>query len=592
VTFEDGTRAEGGPSSTKLLGKALRLGSSLRWYALGALVAALLATTARLLGPLAVRTGIDEGIAQGDKGAVTRAAIAFMILLVIQYLAQRVAQYSVAWLGERYLVLLRKRVFAHLMELDMGFYSRAKTGVIVSRMTSDIEALTEFVEEGAVIFVTSLITVVGVAAVMLAVDWQLALVVFSVVGVVLIGSYFFQRFASRAYRDVREQIGRVLAGFQEGVTGVRVVQAFTQEQSQAGSFGRVNEAYFSANMRAAKNIAWYFPSVAFMRTVGIAAVLLFGGLRVIDGDLTFGTLVAFLFYLDWFFQPIIQLSFIYNSMQSAVAALGKLFRLVDTEPDITEAPDAAALPEPVQGEVALDAVSFGYDAGVEVLHDVELSIAPGERVAVVGETGAGKSTIAKLVMRFYDPTVGTVRVDGTDLRQVTNASRSDAVALIPQEGFLFNGTLRENLAYARPDASDDEIWEACRAMGIEDWVRGLPERLDTLVLERGTRFSAGERQLVALARALMANPAVIVLDEATSNLDPATEVRVERALGVVLAGRTAVVIAHRLRSAEAADRVVMIDGGRIVAEGPHRDLVAAGGPYARLVEVWRRGARV
>ena len=573
-----------------LLRRAAELGGELAWPAMGALAAALLATTARLLGPLVVRSGIDDGITAGNKGAVTSAAIVFIGLLIIQYFAQRLAQFAVAWLGERYLLLLRTTLFRHLVSLDMGFFSRSKSGVLVSRMTNDIESLTEFVEEGAVTFLTSLLTVVGVATVMVAVDWRLAVVVFGIIVVVLATSFVFQRYASRAYRDVRESIGRVLGSLQEGITGVRVVQAFTQEGEQAGAFGRINEDYYDANMRAAKAIAWYFPGVAFLRTVAIGAVLFFGGRRVLDGDLTFGSLVAFLFYLDWFFQPIIMLSHIYNQLQSAVAALGKVFRLFDTVPLVVEAEAAIDLESGAGGAIEIDGVGFEYVAGSPVLEGVDMSIASGERVAVVGETGAGKTTIAKLLLRFYDPTTGTVLVDGVDLRDLTFASRARAISLIPQEGFLFNGTLRDNLRYAKPDADDRQIRAVSIEMGIDDWIDSLPDGLDTEVRERGGRFSAGERQLVALARAFLADPAVIVLDEATSNLDPETEARVERALNVVLNSRTAIVIAHRLNSAERADRIVMMDGGRIIAKGRHDDLVAAGGPYAHLVEVWSRGA--
>ena len=392
-----------------------------------------------------------------------------------------------------------------------------------------------------------------------------------------------------AYREVREQIGRVLASLQEGITGVRVVQAFTQEEEQAGAFGRVNERYFEANMRAARAVAWYFPGIAFLRTVGIALVLYLGGRQVLDGSMSFGTLVVMLLYLDWFFQPIINLSNTYTQMQSAAAAFGKLFRLLDTPPAVQDPSRPGTLPERMRGEVRIQDVTFGYQPGVPVVEDVDLVITPGERVAIVGETGAGKSTLARLVLRFYDPGAGRVLVDGVDLRTVTAADRSRHVVLIPQEGFLFNGTLRDNLRYARPAASDEQLWEVCREVGIDAWARSLPERLDTLVRERGSRFSAGERQLVALARALLADPAVIVLDEATSNLDPETEVRVERALSTVLEGRTAVVIAHRLRTAEGADRVVMMDQGRVTAVGPHHALAGTDPGYARLVAVWERG---
>jgi ATP-binding cassette subfamily B protein len=573
----------------RVVSRAASLGRPLALRALGALAVTFVATAARLLGPLVVRSGIDDGMAAGNRWLVTQAALVFLGLLAVQYVAQSRAQYWVALLGERYLRLLRLTVFRHLTSLDMAFYGRSKAGVLVSRMTNDIESVQEFVEEGLISLAINLLTIVGVGAAMLFIDTALALQVLVLILVLVIVSWFFQRFAGRAYRQVRERIGRVLAALQEGIAGVRVVQAFTQEEEQAGAFGRVNEEYFEANMRTARAIAWYFPAVNLLRLVGISLVLYLGGRRVISGDLTFGTLVSFLLYLDWFFQPIVYLANTYNQMQSAAAALGKLFRLLDTKPAVADEPGAEPLPDGVRGEIVFAGVGFEYEPGLPVLRDVDLRVAPGERVAIVGETGAGKSTLANLVLRFYDPSSGTVTIDGRDLRTVPQSSRARHVVLIPQEGYLFNGTLRDNLRYARADADDDELWQVCASLGIEDWVRQLPERLDTLVRERGGRFSAGERQLVALARALLADPAVIVFDEATSNLDPETEARVERALGTVLQGRTAIVIAHRLRTAEHADRVVVVDGGRVVAIGSHAELVERSPQYARLVEVWQRG---
>lgn len=576
-------------SSPHLIRRAARLGRGLGRALLGATLATVVATVARLLGPMAIRTGIDDGITAGDRTMIVIAAAVFSGLLVVQYVAQRIAQYGVALLGERYLKMLRSRVFSHLMRLDMAFYGRTKAGVLVSRMTNDIESVQDFAEEGAVTLVTNVLTLLGVTVAMVLVDPTVAGQVLLLIIFLVALSYVFQRFAGRAYREVREQIGRVLATLQEGITGVRVVQAFTREREQAGEFGRVNEKYYEANMNTARAVAWYFPAVAFLRIAGYGIVLFFGGRRVISGDLSFGTLVSMLLYLDWFFQPIINLSQVYNQMQSAAAALSKLFRLLDTPPAVTDTDGAVELPGRLEGEVVLDRVSFGYEPGLLVVEDVDLRITPGERLAIVGETGAGKSTLARLVLRFYDPTVGRVLIDGHDLKSITRESRARQAVLIPQEGFLFNGTLRENLRYARPGAADSELWEVCRVIGIEEWVRELPERLDTLVRERGGRFSAGERQLIALARALLVDPAVIVLDEATANLDPETEARVERALHTLLEGRTAIVIAHRLRSAERADRVAMMDAGRVIALGSHEELLRESAEYARLVSVWERG---
>ncbi|HSF87526.1 MAG TPA: ABC transporter ATP-binding protein [Acidimicrobiia bacterium] len=571
-----------------LLMRAARLGRHLRRAALWALFVTIIATVARLLGPIVVGSGVDEGIAAGDKRAITIASLVFLGLLAVQYWAQRVSQFAVANVGERFLLELRSRVFNHLTRLDMAFYDGAKTGVLVSRMTSDIESITEFTNQGAVLALTNLLTTIGVAVAMLLLDLQMALAVFVVIGVVVLVSVLFQRHVSRAYQQVRESIGRVLASLQEGITGVRVVQAFTQETEQAASFGRINETYFEANMTAARAISWYFPAINFLRTVGLGVVLLLGGRRVISGDLTFGSLVAFTLYLNWFFEPIVNLANVYNLAQASLAALAKLFQLLDVAPKVQERPDALELPDTVDGALALEAVGFGYGDDL-ILEDFTLDVPPGQRLAVVGETGAGKSTVAKLLMRFYDPSRGAVRIDGIDLRDLSFSSRAEAIALIPQDGFLFDGTLRDNFRYAVPEAPDQAIWDVCRAMGIDEWVRSLPEGLDTEVRERGSRFSAGERQLVALGRAFLADPAVVVLDEATSNLDPETEVQVEGALRVLLAERTAVVIAHRLRSAERADRVVMVDAGRIIADGSHDALVETSDRYRELVEVWERG---
>jgi len=560
----------------------------LLWLAVGAFGVTALATVARLLGPLVVGGGIDAGIDAGDKAAITRAAVAYLGLLAVQYVAARWSQLAVATVGERFLKMLRSRLFGHLTRLDMGFYDEAKTGVLVSRMTSDIESMTEFVNEGAVLTLTNLLTAVGVAMAMVIVDPPLALGVFVVIAALIAVSVLFSRQVAEAYEQVRERIGRVLAGLQEGITGVRVVQAFTQESAQASDFARTNERYVEASMAAAWAISWYFPVVAFLRIVGIGLVLLLGGRRVVDGGLSFGDLVALLLYVNWFFEPIINLANVYNLLQAALAALGKVFSLLDRQPAVSERPAASDLSGPVVGELVLDGVTFGY-GDQPVLEEVSLRVPPGQRLAVVGETGAGKSTIAKLLMRFYDPDRGRVTIDGNDLRDLTFAARAGAITLIPQDGFLFNGTLRENLRYGKPDATDREVWDVFRAMGIADWVESLPDGLDTDVQERGSRFSAGERQLVALGRALLADPGVVVLDEATSNLDPETEVRMEGALRVLLAGRSAVVIAHKLRSAERADRVVMIDRGRVVADGTHDELVATHPAYRYLVEVWERG---
>lgn len=569
-----------------LLARAAREGRHLRGMALGAAAAAVASTVARLAGPLIIRSGIDGGVLVGDRGTVTRASLLYLVFLVGQYATNSASLLLVNRVGERFLRALRVRVYRHLINLDLGFFGRTKTGVLVSRMTSDVEALTTFSSEGAISVITSTLTVVGVAVGLFLVDTTMAFVIMGILPVLVFASVVFRRYADRAYRQVREQIGLVLGSLQEGISGVRVVQAYSQESRQLVRFHRVNDRYFRANLDAAKAIATYFPSVDFLRTAAIGLVLFVGGRRVLDGSMTFGSLSAFLLYLNWFFEPIVQLSNVYNLLQGALAALSKLFGILDTEAAVQEAPDAVELVEP-RGELTFDAVTFGYDPTVPIIRDLQLTIPPGQRVAVVGETGAGKSTIAKLATRFYDPDRGIVRLDGVDLRDVGFGSLRRTIALVPQEGFLFDGSIRDNIVYARPDMGDEDVWEICRTLGIDGWLRQLPERLDTEVRERGSRLSSGERQLVSLARAMAADPAVIVLDEATSNLDPETEAMVESALGRLLAGRTAIVIAHRLQTAERADRVLVVDDGRIIEDGPFATLVAREGAFAELQAIWK-----
>lgn len=548
------------------------------------------ATMLRLAGPLVVRYGVDNGVTEGDRRVIVVAAISFFVLLALQYAAARAALLTVASVGERFLRTLRERVFRHLLSLDIGFFGRSKTGVLVSRMTSDVEALTTFVDEGAVQVLTSALMVVGVTAAMFLVDVPMALAILALLPFLLAASLVFRRFADRAYQRVREHIGRVLATVQEGISGVRVVQAYTQQETQSERFERVNERYYEANLSAARAISLYFPSVDFLRTTGVAVVLWFGGSRVLDGSMSIGSLFALLLYLTWFFEPILQLSNVYNLMQAAIAALDKLFGLLDTTTDVPLPDEPVALPA-TSGRMRMDGVRFGYVPSVPVIERLDLEIAPGERVAVVGETGAGKSTVAKLAVRFHDPDEGAVRLDDVDLRDLDPDDLRRHVVLVPQEGFLFSGTLAENLRYAQPGLDDDALMAACRRIGIAEWIESLPDGLATEVRERGSRLSAGERQLVALARALVADPAVIVLDEATSNLDPETEQRVEVALGTLLEGRTAIVIAHRLATADRADRVVVMADGAVVEEGSPADLMAARGEYARLHAVWEAGNR-
>jgi ATP-binding cassette, subfamily B, bacterial len=553
----------------------------------GALGMVVLWTGTVLAGPYLVKFGIDKGIAERDAGNLDLAVAGYVVVAILAYVTYRVQITLISLVGEGFLRSLRIRVFEHLQRLSMPFYDRSKAGVLVSRMTSDVDSLSELVQMGLTMFVSNAL-LLGVSLVVLtAVSWQLMLVCAIALPPVILASIKFQRDSNAAYLDVRDRIGTTLSHLQEGIAGVRVVQAFAREEVEVDRFQRGNRELYDSHMRSVRISAWYLPVIELAGWGTTALTLGFGGWMVHRGVLTVGTVAFFVLALSNLFEPVQQLSQLFNMVQSAGAGLHKLYELLDTPVDVPERPGAIDLPE--AGAVEVEGVSFAYGDGPPVLQDVSLHIAAGSRLALVGPTGAGKSTLAKLVARLYDPTGGTVRFGGVDLRDATMASLRDRIVVIPQEGFLFNGTIRENVRLARGGATDAEVDAALRAVDAYDRFASLPEGLGTEVRERGSRLSAGEKQLVSLARAALADPALLVLDEATSSLDPGTEALVEGAVDRLLEGRTVVVIAHRLSTSERADLVGVVVGGELVELGTHAELVAAGGAYARLYETWVAG---
>jgi len=552
-----------------------------------ALAMVVLWTATTLAGPFLVRYGIDHGIKADDAGALDAAVAGYVAVALASYVTFRFQVLLISRIGESFLRDLRLRVFAHLQRLSMPFYDREKAGVIVSRMTSDVDSMQELVQMGLMMFVSNGLLLTVSVLVLAAVSWKLLLLAALCLPAVILASIKFQRDSNVAYLDVRDGIGSTLSRLQEGLAGVRVVQAFGREDVEAARFQEGNRRLYDAHMRSVRISAWYLPVIELAGLLTTAIAVGVGGWWVHTGELTVGTVTFFILTLSNLFEPVQQLSQLFNLVQSAGAALNKLFGLLDTEVDVPERPGAVDLP--ARGDVEVQDVGFAYVGGAPVLQDVALTIPVGCRLALVGPTGAGKSTLAKLVARLYDPTEGRVRFGGVDLRDATVRSLRERIVVVPQEGFLFNGSILDNVRLARAGATDDEVLAALEAVGVRERFAALPDGLATEVQERGSRLSAGEKQLVSLARAALADPAVLVLDEATSSLDPGTEVLVEEAMGRLMEGRTVIVIAHRLSTAERADLVGVVTGGRLAELGTHAELVSRGEHYAALFATWSGG---
>ena len=563
-----------------------------KWKLLFAMVLVIGESILLQAGPLLTKFGIDEGVVDGNRSVLLIVSVIYLGSILLHSLS---AWYRIRYtgsLGEGLMKSLRIKVFSHLQRQSLEFYTNEKAGVLMTRMTSDIEALSQLFQEGLVNFAVQGLTVVVITIVLLFLNLKLALItLLAVVPITVVLSEWFRRKSSNAYRIVRNKISDVLSDLQESLAGIRVITAHNRRAYNVARHTNIVGEHKDANLDAVKAASIYTPGTESIAILGRALVLIVGGRMVLNGELEIGELTAFLLYLGAFFTPIQTLTQLYNGYQQGQAAVAKLRDLLETSPSVTELPDAQPLPD-IEGSIVFEDVNFAYVEDNPVLKNINFKIQTGETIAIVGPTGGGKSTVAKLATRFYDPSSGRVLIDGYDIRNVQLESLRKQIGVVPQEPFLFAGSIRENVGFSRPEASDDEIIEALDASGLMPMVDSLPDGIDTVIHERGASLSAGERQLIAISRAFLSKPRVLVLDEATSNLDLQSESQVERALDAILDGRSAIIVAHRLATVMRADRIIVVDNGRIIESGSHNELLNKEGAYSEMHQQWKKTTQI
>ncbi|MDH5440136.1 MAG: ABC transporter ATP-binding protein/permease [Candidatus Bathyarchaeota archaeon] len=540
---------------------------------LAIVMTAIMATTITgLIQPKIMQIAIDEYIFQGNFEGLSSLSLAFITLLLVNWISSYLQTYHLGWMGQNMLYEMRKRLFAHLQKLSFSFYDRSETGDIVSRVTNDTDSIGEmFVREFVDVISQSLI-LVGVLIMMFWMSIPLALASIIVVPLLVVSALVFQSKFRAAYRATREKISGVTSRLQEGISGIREIQSFTREEDTKEDFRQANIENLQANLQATKVWGTFSPTVQMISAIGMAVIYLYGGMLAINGVVTVGTLFAFIYYVQMFFRPIFTLTNFYNTVQSAFAAAERIYEIEDTIPQIKDEPDAVELP-PLKGEVKFEDVTFGYDPDHPILYNISFHAQPKETVALAGPTGAGKSTIIKLLSRFYENQSGTIEVDGYDIRGVTLDSIHRQMGIVLQETFLFSGTIKENIRYGKLEATDEEIGNAAKMIGAHDFIMQLPEGYNTEIGERGAGLSVGQKQLVSFARALLRDPAILILDEATSSIDPYTDLLIRRAMRILFRNRTSIIIAHRLSTIREADKILVVDDGRIVERGKHRELM-------------------
>ncbi|MBI3943406.1 MAG: ABC transporter ATP-binding protein [Chloroflexi bacterium] len=578
-----GEEAEGRAFDPHVVGRMLGYLRPYRKRMALAFICMFVAAALNLATPYLIKVAIDQYITQGDEPGLNRIALLIGGAFVGIFLAVSAQQYFLSWIGQRVLATLRSQLFRHLQALPLGYHDVHITGVTVSRVINDVAVINDLLSQGLTTLIGDTLILLGTIFVMLSLSPRLALYTLSTIPLMAVVTYLFTSRAKVAFRQTRAGIAAVVGDLAEGISGMRVIQAFAQETASGERFERVNRVNRDAYVSAMSLSYIFLPTVEFLGMLATGIVLWFGGLAVVGGAVTLGVIVAFMAYVTRFFTPIQELSQLYTTMQAAMAGGERVIELLDTVPDVRDLPGAAEMPR-INGRIELHDVSFAYRDGPQVLHNVNLVVEPGQVIALVGPTGAGKSSIANLVARFYDVVDGEVLIDGIDVRSVTQKSLRQQMALVPQDPILFSGTIADNIRFGRPGASEDEIIAAARLAETGEFIDGLPKGYETEIMEGGANLSVGQRQLISIARAALANPRILIMDEATASVDTVTEALIQEALKILLAGRTSIIIAHRLSTIRNADLICVIQGGRIVERGTHRELLAHRGLYHELYE--------
>jgi ABC-type multidrug transport system fused ATPase/permease subunit len=580
--FSSGDESRGKVFDRKIVGRMLAFLKPYKLQMGIALISMLAASALTLLVPYLLKIAVDTYIAAGDLNGLGRISLYTAGAFAGLYVTTAVQQYLLSWVGQHALANMRNELFHHLQKLSIGYHDTHIVGVTVSRVMNDVATINDLISQGLITLLGDIFILIGIIVTMLLMNVRLALLTFTVLPLLILATAWFSRRARGAYRETRSSVAKVVGDLAEDISGVRVIQAFGQEDTSQVRFDQFNQANREANINAMTLSFIFLPAVEFLGVLATCIVLWFGGRFVGGGTVTVGVLIAFLSYVTRFFSPIQELSRMYTSMQSAMAGGEQVFKLMDTQPDVEDAPGALNMP-PIRGEIRFEDVSFRYRPELpEVLHGINLLIQPGQTVALVGPTGAGKTSISNLIARFYEVTSGRVLIDGIDIRTVTQQSLRRQLGLVPQNSFLFSGTIAENIRFGKPDATDEEVEQAAREANAHEFIISKPDGYNTHVLEGAVNLSVGQRQLVCIARALLTDPRILILDEATSNVDSLTESLIQEALGRLLHGRTAVVIAHRLSTIRNADLICVIEEGRITEQGRHDELIQRGGVYAEL----------